>query len=277
MPLKDEHLTIIEPARAWEPLGLQELWAYRELLAILTWRDVSVRYKQSVIGVGWVLLQPLTTAFLFTVIFGWFARLPSDGAPYPLFTFCALLPWTYFSRSLVDSSTSLVGATHLLTKVYFPRLILPLSRVLTGLVDFAVSFVALLGLMLWYGVRPTWGLLLIPAFLLVAMCVALAAGLWLTALNVRYRDISFVVPFMAQLWLYATPVAYSSSIVPTRWQWLYALDPMVGVIEGFRWGLLGQAPPQAGPLLASLALVLPALLGGLYYFRRAEQTVADVI
>ena len=275
--MKDEPRTVIEPARAWEPLRLHEVWASRELLAIITWRDVSVRYKQSVIGVGWVLLQPLATALLFTVIFGWFARLPSDGAPYPLFTFCALLPWNYFSRSLVDSSASLVGATHLLTKVYFPRLILPLSRVLAGLVDFAVSLVALLGLMLWYGARPTWGLVFVPGFLLLAMCLALAVGLWLTALNVRYRDVGFVVPFLAQLWMYATPVAYSSNIVPTRWRWLYALNPMVGVVDGFRWGFLGQTPPSAWPLVTSLIMVILTLVGGLYYFRRVEQTVADVI
>ena len=269
--------TVLEPPSAWQPLGLRELWDFRELLAILTWRDVSVRYKQSLVGFGWVVIQPLATAFLFTVIFGVFARLPSEGLPYPVFTYCALLPWNYFARSLTDSSASLVGGTNLITKVYFPRLILPLSRVLAGLVDFVVSFVVLLGLMAWYGVRPTWGLLLVPAFLALAMGAALAVGLWLTALNVRYRDVGFVVPFLAQFWLYATPVAYSAEIVPARWQWLYALNPMVGVVEGFRWALLGKAPPTASTILVSLAIVIPLLIGGLYYFRRAEQTVVDYL
>ncbi len=268
---------VIGPVQSSSPLDLRELWAFRDLLAILTWRDVSVRYKQSLIGVGWVVIQPLATVVLFTVIFGWFARLPSEGAPYPVFTFCALLPWNYFARALTDSSMSLVGGTHLLTKVYFPRLILPLSRVLAGLVDFAVAFIALLALMLWYGIRPSWGVFLVPVFLMLAMCAALAMGLWLTALNVRYRDIGFVVPFLAQFWMFATPVAYSSSIVPERWRWLYGLNPMVGVVEGFRWALLGKAPPNVGPMIISVALVIALLLGGLYYFRRAEQTVADLI
>jgi homopolymeric O-antigen transport system permease protein len=268
---------VIAPVQSFMPLDLRELWAFRDLLAILTWRDVSVRYKQSLIGVGWVVLQPLATVVLFTVIFGWFARLPSEGAPYPVFTFCALLPWNYFARALTDSSTSLVGSTHLLTKVYFPRLILPLSRVLAGLVDFAVGFVALLALMLWYGIRPSWGILLIPVFLILAMCAALAIGLWLTALNVRYRDIGFVMPFLVQFWMFATPVAYSSSIVPETWRWLFALNPMVGVVEGFRWALLGKAPPNMGSMIGSLAMVVIVLLGGLYYFRRTEQTVADLI
>lgn len=269
--------TIVEPPGQWQPLGLREVWAYRELLAVLTLRDISVRYKQSVVGVGWVLIQPLASALLFTVIFGWFARLPSDGIPYPVFSYCALLPWNYFARSLTESSTSLVGGTHLVTKVYFPRLVLPLSRVLAGLVDFAVSFTVLVGLMVWYKVQPTWGVFLLPAFLLLAMSTALGVGLWLTALNVRYRDIGFVVPFLAQFWMYATPVAYSISIVPARWQWVYGLNPMVGVVEGFRWALLGKVPPQLAPMIASLAIVLLLLVGGLFYFRHAEQTVADVI
>jgi lipopolysaccharide transport system permease protein len=268
---------VIEPSRSFMPLEWRDIWAYRDLLAILTLRDVSVRYKQSLIGVGWVILQPLATAALFTLIFGRFARLPSDGIPYPVFTFCALLPWNYFARALTDSSNSLVGATNLVTKVYFPRLILPLSRTLAGLVDFVVSFAMLLAMMVWYGIWPTWRIALVPLFLAPAMAAALAVGLWLTALNVRYRDIGFVVPFLAQFWMYATPVAYSSSIVPAAWRWAYGLNPMVGVIEGFRWALLGQMPPDAAPMFASLACVLPVLVGGLYYFRSAEQTVADFI
>lgn len=270
-----EPIIVIEPRRGALALGLGELWEYRELLAILTWRDVSVRYKQTAIGVGWVLLQPLASALLFTVIFGRFAGLPSDGVPYPVFSFCALLPWNYFARSLTDSSTSLVSAAPLVSKVYFPRLILPLSRVFAGLVDFAVSFLVLIALMAWYGVRPTWGVLLLPVFVAMAMGTALGVGLWLTALNVRYRDVGFVVPFLAQFWMYASPVAYSTSIVPERWQWLYGLNPMVGVIEGFRWALLGKSAPNLSPLLASSAIMVPLLVGGLFYFRRVEYSMAD--
>jgi lipopolysaccharide transport system permease protein len=269
--------TVIEPPRGWQPLDLRELWAYRELLAILTWRDVSVRYKQSLIGVGWVVIQPLASALLFTVIFGYFARLPSDGVPYPVFAFCALLPWNYFARSLGESSTSLVGGTQLVTKVYFPRLILPLSRVLAGLIDFAVSFVVLLLLMLGYGIRPTWGILLLPVFLVLAMATALAVGLWLTALNVRYRDVGFVVPFLAQFWMYASPVAYSSSLVPRRWQWLYGLNPMVGVIEGFRWAVLAKAHPDPRTMLISGSVILVLLVSGLVWFKNRERGFADII
>jgi len=269
--------TVIEPPKSWLSLDLKEVWAYRDLLGILAWRDVSVRYKQSIIGVGWTVIQPLMTMIIFTIIFGRFAKLPSEGLPYPIFTYCALLPWNYFARSLSDSSNSLVGASHLITKVYFPRLILPLSRVLAGLVDFAIAFVILIAMMLWYGIAPTAGLLMLPLFMTVAMLAALSVGLWLTALNVKYRDVQFVVPFLAQFWMYASPVAYSASIVPQKWQWVYGLNPMVGVVEGFRWALLGKTAPDFGAMSASLMIVIVLFISGLYYFRKMEQTFADII
>ena len=275
--MKPEPLVVITPPRGWRSLGLEELWEYRELLSVLAWRDVSVRYKQSIVGVGWVLVQPLASALLFTVIFGHFARLPSDGLPYPVFAYSALLPWNFFSRAFSDTSNSLVGATHLVTKVYFPRLILPLSRVLGGLVDFAVSLLVLALLMGWYGVRPGWAVLLLPLFLALAGAAALGVGLWLTALHVRYRDVGYVIPFVLQLWMFATPVAYSGAIVPERWRPLYGLNPMVGVVEGFRWALLGTAPPHAAGLAVTAAIELAVLVGGLYYFRRAEQSIADYV
>jgi len=271
------HKTVIRPASGWLNLNLREIWAYRELLAILAWRDVSVRYKQSAAGIGWAVLQPLLTMILFTVIFGSFAKLPSDGIPYPVFTYCALLPWNYFARSLGDSSDSLVGSSNLVTKVYFPRLVLPLSKVFAGLIDFAVAFVILLALMVWYRVVPTRGVFLLPVFMLVAMATALGAGLWFTALNVKYRDVRFVVPFLTQFWMYASPVAYSTSIVPPRWQWLYGLNPMVGVIEGFRWALLGKDAPDTVMMGISFSIVILVLASGLFYFKRMEKTFADLI
>lgn len=270
-------MTVIRPASKWPGIDFRELWAYRELLLILAWRDVSVRYKQSAIGIGWAILQPLLMMLIFTVIFGKFAKLPSEGIPYPIFTFCALLPWNYFARSLGDSSNSLVGSSHLVTKVYFPRLVLPLSKVFAGLIDFGIGFVILLGMMVWYGIAPTIGLLFLPLFLVVAMLASLGVGLWLTAINVKYRDVVFVVPFLVQFWMYASPVAYSVTIVPERWQWLYSLNPMVGVIEGFRWALLGKAPPNPEVMLVSLAGIVVLLVSGLFYFKHMERTFADII
>lgn len=244
---------------------------------ILAWRDVSVRYKQSAVGIGWAILQPLLMMLIFTIVFGRFAKLPSEGVPYPIFTFCALLPWNYFARSLTDSSNSLVGSSHLVTKVYFPRLVLPLSKVFAGLVDFGIGFVILLGMMVWYGITPTIGLLFLPLFLIVAMLASLGIGLWLTAINVKYRDVVFVVPFLVQFWMYASPVAYSVTIVPERWQWLYGLNPMVGVIEGFRWAMLGKPPPDPGIMFVSLGGILVLVVSGLFYFKRMERTFADII
>jgi lipopolysaccharide transport system permease protein len=272
-----KHRTVIEPPKGWMPVNLKEVWAYRELLGMLAWRDVSVRYKQTVAGVGWAIIQPVMTMVIFTIIFGKFAKLPSDGVPYPLFSFCALLPWNYFSQSLSGSSDSLVGASNLITKVYFPRLVIPLSRVFAGLADFGIAFVVLLALMVWYGVMPGIGVLVLPLFLLVAMITALGVGLWLTALNVKYRDVRFVVPFLAQFWLYASPVAYSTSLVPEKWRWVYGLNPMVGVIEGFRWGLLGKTAPDLLMMGISLLIIIAILISGLYYFRKMEQTFADIV
>jgi len=269
--------TIISPSKGWLSLNLREVWAYRELLRILAWRYVSVRYKQSIVGIGWSFIQPVTTMVIFTVIFGMFARLPSDGIPYPIFTYCALLPWNYFARSLGDSSDSIVGSTDLITKVYFPRLVLPLSRIFAGLIDFLIAFVLLIGMMAWYKIAPTKGLIFLPLFILMAMLTALGVGLWFTALNVKYRDVKFVAPFLIQFWMYASPVAYSISIVPIEWVWLYSLNPMVGVIEGFRWALLGKAPPSPETLLIPIAIVTAVLISGLYYFRRVEKTFADII
>ncbi len=258
-------------------LNLGEVWAYRELLSMLVWRDVSVRYKQSLVGIGWAIIQPLFTMIIFTIIFGRFAKLPSDGVPYPVFSFCALLPWNYFSRSLGGASDSLVSSANLITKVYFPRLILPLSRVFTGLVDFAISFLVLLAMMVWYRITPTIGLLLLPLLICIAMITALGIGLWLTALNVKYRDIAFVVPFITQFWMFASPVAYSTSIVPQKWQWLYGLNPMAGVIEGFRWALLGKTAPDFAMMLASFVGICVIFITGLIYFKRMERTFADVV
>jgi lipopolysaccharide transport system permease protein len=272
-----EQVTTIRPASRWPTINFRELWAYRELLFILAWRDVSVRYKQSVVGIGWAVLQPLMMMLIFTIVFGKFAKLPSEGIPYPIFTFCALLPWNYFASSLSGSSNSLVGSAHLVTKVYFPRLVLPLSKVFSGLIDFAIGFVILIGMMVWYGVTPTIGILFLPLFMLVAMLASLGVGLWLTAINVKYRDVVFVVPFLVQFWMYASPVAYSTTIVPEKWQWFYGLNPMVGVIEGFRWAMLGKESPNIELMLVSLAGIVCMLIGGLYYFNKMEKTFADII
>ncbi len=269
--------TVIEPSRGWLNINFREVWSYSELLTLLIWRDISIRYRQSLVGIGWAVIQPVMTMVIFTVIFGKFAKLPSDGIPYPIFTYCALLPWTYFARSLTDSSDSLVASSHLITKVYFPRLVLPLSKVFAGLIDFCIAFVLLLGMMVYYGIKPTAGIFFLPVFMLVAILTALSVGLWLTALNVRYRDVKFVVPFLTQFWLYASPVAYTSSLVPPKWQWLYGMNPMTGVIEGFRWALLGRVMPNPIMMLVSFGVVLVLLISGLFYFRRMERTFADII
>jgi len=269
--------SVISPSKGWLSLNLKEVWEYRELLGILARRDVSVRYKQSIVGIGWAIIQPLMTMVIFTIIFGMFAKLPSDGLPYPIFSYCALLPWTYFARSLGDSSDSLVGSSHLITKVYFPRLILPISKVFSGLIDFAIAFAILLGMMAWYRIAPTKGLLALPLFIGIAMLAALGVGTWFTALNVRYRDVKFVVPFLIQFWMYASPVAYSTSIIPEKWQWIYGLNPMVGVIEGFRWAMLGKAAPSITLLLIPSLIIFAILISGLYYFKKMEKTFADII
>lgn len=269
--------TIVTPPKGGLSLDLKEVWAYRDLLTMLVWRDVSVRYKQSVVGIGWAVIQPFMMMIIFTIVFGKFAKLPSEGIPYPVFTYCALLPWNYFARSLGDSSNSIVGSQQLVTKVYFPRLILPLSKVFAGLIDFSIAFIILIGMMIYYRVSPNLGVFLLPVFILVAMFASMAVGLWLTALNVKYRDIVFVVPFLTQFWMYASPVGYSITIVPDKWQWIYGLNPMVVVVEGFRWALLGKNAPYTEPIIASLAMVFILFISGLYYFKAMERTFADVM
>jgi lipopolysaccharide transport system permease protein len=268
---------IISPADRWSAIGLKELWEYRELLYFLTWRDIKVRYKQTALGAAWAVIQPVFMMMVFSLFFGRLAKVPSDGIPYPIFTFCALLPWQLFAHALTESSNSLVANERLITKVYFPRLVVPISAVLGGLVDFGIAFIILLGLMFYYGITPTWAVVTLPGFLLLAIMTALGVGLWLSALNVQYRDVRYTINFMIQFWLFATPVAYSSSIVPERWRALYGLNPMVGVVEGFRWALLGKQEPSRAMLAASVLVVVFLIAGGLYYFRRMEQQFADVV
>lgn len=268
---------VYEPSHAWMSLKLRELWDYRELLYFLTWRDVKIRYKQAALGVGWAILQPLLTMVIFSVIFGQLAKLPSDGIPYPVFSFAALLPWQLFAGALQRAGTSLVGNANLLTKVYFPRLVIPISAVGAGLVDFAISFLVLLGLMAYFGIKPTWAILTLPLLMLLALFTALAVGLWLSALNVQYRDVQHMIPFLVQAWMYASPVAYSAGLIPTGpWRIIYGLNPLAGVIQGFRWALLGGNPPDE-LMVISVVMVLVLLVGGLFYFRRMEKTFADVV
>jgi lipopolysaccharide transport system permease protein len=268
--------TLIRPSRGWVALNLRDLWNYRELLYFLTWRDIKVRYKQTILGAAWSVLQPFFTMIVFSIFFGQLAKVPSDGIPYPIFSYCALLPWSYFSGALDRASNSLVGSSHLITKVYFPRLAIPISAVIAGLVDFGIAFVVLLGMMIYYGFAPTMAALTLPLFLLLAVATALAVGLWLSALNVQYRDVRYTIPFLTQFWLFATPIAYSSSLVPEQWRAWYGLNPMAGVVEGFRWALLGKEPPTS-LLAVSAVVVVLLLIGGLYYFRRMEKTFADVV
>ena len=271
-----EPVVIIEPTRGRIGLNLRDLWEYRELLYFLTWRDIKVRYKQTALGAAWAIIQPFFSMVVFSLFFGKLAKIPSDGVPYPIFNYAGLLPWQYFAYSLSQSSNSLVGSANLIRKVYFPRLVIPLSASLGGLVDFGVAFTVLLGMMFYYGVRPTLGVLLLPFFILLAMVTSLGVGLWLSALNVEYRDIKYIIPFLTQFWMFATPVVYPSSLLSEPWRTLYGLNPMVGVVEGFRWALLGTRPP--GPmLLVSTGIAVIIFVSGLVYFRRMERTFADVV
>jgi lipopolysaccharide transport system permease protein len=271
------HRTVIAPSRGIVPVRPGELWEFRELLYLLVWRDVKVRYKQTALGIAWAVIQPLLTMVVFTVIFGRLANLPSEGVPYAVFTLCALLPWQLFAFAMTESSTSVVANQRLLTKVYFPRLILPLAAVAVGLVDFAISFVVLLIVLAIYHVVPSWTIVTVPFWMLLAVVTALAVGLWLSALNVKYRDIRYALPFLSQIWMWATPVAYSSSKLKGTWQLVYALNPMFGVVQGFRWAILGKTAAPSELTWLSMAAVLVFLVSGLYYFRRMERTFADVI
>ena len=267
----------IQPTRGWVALRLGEVVAYRELLFFLVWRDLKVRYRQTVLGVAWAVLQPLLTMLVFTLFFGRLARVPSDGVAYSLFAYTALVPWTFFATGLAMASNSLVASANLITKVYFPRLTIPLATVLASLVDFALAFPLLFGLMWHHGIAPTANVVWLPAFIALAFATALGVGLWLSALNVEFRDVRHVVPFLTQLWMFATPIAYPSSLLPERWRTVYALNPMVGVVEGFRWALLGT-DTRPGPMIAVSALAALALLvGGAFFFRRMERTFADVV
>ena len=268
---------LIRPSRGWAALDLADLWHYRELIYFLTWRDIKVRYKQTVLGGAWAILQPFLTMVVFSVFFGRLAGIPSDGLPYPIFAYCALLPWQLFAHALTESSNSLVANERLITKVYFPRLVVPISAVLAGLVDFLVAFVVLIGMMMYYHIQPTAAVWTVPLFLLLAVGAALGVGLWLSALNVQYRDVRYTIPFLTQFWLFLTPVAYPSTLVPVSWRALYCLNPMAGVVEGFRWALLGKTEGPGALLAVSVAITIVILVGGLYYFRRMEKTFADVV
>jgi lipopolysaccharide transport system permease protein len=266
----------IEPTKGWSALNLKEFWKYRELLYFLTWRDIKIRYKQTALGAAWAIIQPFFTMVVFSLFFGRLAKIDSDGVPYPIFSYTALLPWTLFAQSLNQASNSLVGSSHMITKVYFPRLVVPVSSVLSGVIDFFIAFIVLIGMMIFYRIWPTWGSIYLPFFLLLTLITGLGVGLWLSALNVQYRDIHYMVPFLIQFWMFATPIVYSSSILPEPWRTLYGLNPMVGVVEGFRWALLGTTPP--GPMIVlSTAMAIFLLISGTYYFRRLERTFADVV
>ena len=278
MDLKNSaRLTIIKPSTGWSALNLRDLWLYRELIFFMTWRDLKVRYKQTLLGAGWAILQPFLTMVVFSIFFGSLANVPSDGVPYPIFSYTALIPWTLFSKALQDASRSLVQSSHMITKVYFPRMILPLSSVLAGVVDFLIAFLVLIGMMVFYGIFPTSNIWLLPLFILLALVTAIGVGLWLSALNVLYRDINYVLPFLTQLWMFLTPIAYPSSMVPRQFQTLYALNPMAGVVEGFRWVLLGSGqPPGVMTLVSGLAAIV-LLISGMFYFRRMERLFADMV
>jgi len=267
----------IAPSKGWVPLKLNELWEYRELLYFLVWRDIKVRYKQTALGAAWAIIQPFLTMVVFSIFFGSLGKMPSDGIPYPIFAFAALVPWVFFANGLGQSSNSLVGSSHLITKVYFPRLIVPLGAVFSGIVDFLVAFAVLLAMMLYYGLLPSLNILWLPLFVLLALVTSLGVGLWLSALNVEYRDVRYVVPFITQFWLFATPIAYPSSLLHEPWRTIYGLNPMVGVVEGFRWALL-RTNSAPGPIIAvSSGAAILILVTGAFYFRRMEKTFADIV
>ncbi len=280
-PELDVPVTVIQPTRGLSFVDLHALWHYRELLFFLVWRDVKVRYKQTVLGVIWVILQPLASMLIFTILFGVLLNAPSGGVPYPVFAFAGLLPWNYFASALTRSSTSVVNSANLVTKIYFPRLVIPLSAVFSGLVDFAVSSVVFAVIMLLYGIAPTPAILLLPLFLLLAMMTALGFGLWLSALNVRYRDINYLVPFLVQIWMYLTPVVYATTLIPERYRFLLSLNPMTGVVEGFRRALLGPGVTDTvlapGLVAVSVGIALAVFLSGLVFFRTTERTFADIV
>ena len=281
---KDE-IVHIKPPQGWLGLNLKDLWLYRELVYFLIWRDVKVRYKQTALGAAWAIIQPFMTMVVFTIFFGRLAKVPSGDLPYPIFSYTALLPWELFAKALSDAGRSLIQNRNMITKVYFPRLVIPVASVVSGVVDFALAFVVLIGMIIYYnsdlggnyGITPNYAVLTLPLFLLLAMITSLGVGLWLSALNVIYRDVNYILPFITQLWLFVTPIAYPSSMIPEKWQLIYALNPMAGVVEGFRWALLGMEPAP-GPIVAvSTTIAVIILITGLFYFRRMERTFADLV
>jgi lipopolysaccharide transport system permease protein len=270
-------MVLIQPSRGLFNLDLASVWEFRELVYFFVWRDFKIRYKQTVIGVTWAVLQPLLTMVIFTVIFGFFAKMPSDGVPYPVFAFTALLPWTYFAQAISRSGTSLVGDSNLIKKVYFPRLIIPVAAVVAPLIDFFVSFLVLLAMMIWYGISPTWRVVTLPLFMVLSLSTALGFSLWLAPLNAKYRDVGHTIPFLIQLWMYASPVVYSVNLVPEKWRLLYGLNPMAGVIEGFRWALLGTDRPAFHVMGISAIMIVALLASGIVFFKRMERTFADTL
>ena len=273
----DTRITMIMPSKGWTALNLRDLWIYRELILFMTWRDLKVRYKQTLLGASWAVLQPFLTMVVFSIFFGNLAKVPSDGVPYPIFSYTALIPWTLFSKALQDASRSLVASSHMITKVYFPRMILPLASVLAGVVDFFIAFIVMIGMMIYYGIAPTINVWTLPLFLILALVTAVGVGLWLSALNVLYRDINYILPFLTQFWMFLTPIAYPSSMVPQRFQVLYALNPMTGVVEGSRWALLGSGQAPGNMTLVSSLVAIILLVTGMIYFRRMERQFADMV
>jgi len=267
----------IEPSRGWVSLGLRELWNYRELIYFFIWRDIKVRYKQTILGGAWAIIQPLFTMLIFSLFFGRLAKVPSDSVPYPIFAFAALVPWQFFANGVTLSSTSLVSDSNLLKKVYFPRLALPISKVLSGIVDFLLAFAMLLVLMLHYGIKPTANVIWLPFFLFLALTTSLGVSMWFSAMHVQFRDVQYATPFLVQAWLFATPIAYPSSLLSEPWRTIYGINPMVGVVEGFRWALLGTNTAPGPIILVSFLASITLLVGGACYFRRLERTFADVV
>lgn len=267
----------LKPSKGWRALDLKEFWQHRELLYFLSWRDIKVRYKQTALGALWAILQPFLTMVVFSVFFGKLAKMPSDGIPYPIFAFAALVPWTFFSNGLTQSGNSLVQSAGMLKKVYFPRVIIPISSILSGVVDFIFAFLVLIGMMFWYGIIPTANVIWLPFFLVLAFGASLGVGLWLSAMNVQFRDVRYTIPFLTQFWLFATPIAYPSSLLSEPWRTIYGINPMVGVVEGFRWTLLGADTAPGPVIIVSVVTMVTILITGLFYFRRMENTFADVV
>ncbi len=270
-------MQVIQPTHGWRHINLGEVWRYRELLYFLAWRDIKVRYKQTILGVAWAIIQPLLTMIIFSIFFGKLAKMPSDNIPYPIFCYAALVPWTFFANGLTQSSNSLVTSANLIRKVYFPRIVLPVSAVISGIVDFVFAFAVLLGMIFFYGIMPTGNIIWLPFLLILALVASLGVGIWLTAMNVQFRDVRYAVPFLVQIWMFATPIAYPSSLLSEPWRTIYGINPMVGVVEGFRWALL-RTDTAPGPIIfVSAAVSAGLLVSGIFYFRRMEKNFADVV